>query len=466
MYCCEIGDGDVRNIGVFLIGSMLITLCMMSGCTNNNSNNSAQIDSDGDGYNDAVDAFPQNSTEWVDSDGDGVGDNTDAFPLDATETRDSDGDGVGDNSDAFPLDANETRDSDGDGVGDHADAFPNNPTEWRDTDGDGVGDNADYYPTDPTRWEQPTTDPFLQEVEPYLDMVALDDNTLQFYADSIINGISGKECQVNAVYRDVLMNYTCLAGHLGSRPLQTPHETIQGRQGTCEDLSILLCSLLNNIDIESWLVFTETHVYVLVSGLNTDDLWECAEQSLRHQAEESFGEPLQQEYVDTYVLPSRNMLYVGGELGQTFDDIIDFMSIDYRIQSDQPLHLFVVPTQREFFALRDGDLVNFTHYAKWEVENLTNAEGSIPQLYTYGGIILLNNGTATATVHVDFSFSFQPLFYETYNLQALTTYRLGGTYAVLLDPSLGAYGFPGYDAGISGEKTAVNPLTKEYVTFQ
>ena len=33
---------------------------------------------------------------------------------------------------------------------------------------------------------------------------------------------------------------------------------------------------------------------------------------------------------------------------------------------------------------------------------------------------------------------------------------------VILDPSLGDYGFPGYDSGIEGEITAIDPITKEY----
>lgn len=37
-------------------------------------------DSDGDGYNDSVDVFPNDNTEWLDTDGDNVGDNGDAHP--------------------------------------------------------------------------------------------------------------------------------------------------------------------------------------------------------------------------------------------------------------------------------------------------------------------------------------------------------------------------------------------------
>ena len=100
-------------------------------------------DTDGDGYNDFDDRFPDDPEEWADTDDDGVGDNSDEFPNDATETNDADGDGVGDNGDAFPWDPTESADSDGDGWGDNSDAFPDDGNEWVDTDGDGVGDNAD-----------------------------------------------------------------------------------------------------------------------------------------------------------------------------------------------------------------------------------------------------------------------------------------------------------------------------------
>jgi hypothetical protein len=108
-------------------------------------------DSDGDGYDDQVDIFPNNSSEWFDTDSDGVGDNSDAFPLDDSETLDSDLDGVGDNLDQFPLDASEIIDTDSDGVGDNSDAFPLDDSETLDSDLDGVGDNRDQYPLDSSR---------------------------------------------------------------------------------------------------------------------------------------------------------------------------------------------------------------------------------------------------------------------------------------------------------------------------
>ena len=116
------------------------------------------IDSDGDGYVDTIDAFPQDATQQSDSDGDGYGDdpqgnNADVYPSDATQWLDSDGDGYGDNvdgtdGDEFPGNSEQHVDSDGDGYGDNSvgqggDRYPNDPTQWRDTDGDGFGDEPD-----------------------------------------------------------------------------------------------------------------------------------------------------------------------------------------------------------------------------------------------------------------------------------------------------------------------------------
>ena len=41
-------------------------------------------DSDGDGFDDLNDAFPNSPAEFIDFDSDGVGDNRDAFPFDSS----------------------------------------------------------------------------------------------------------------------------------------------------------------------------------------------------------------------------------------------------------------------------------------------------------------------------------------------------------------------------------------------
>ena len=86
-------------------------------------------DRDDDGYSNAGDPFPDDSTQWADRDGDNRGDNPDgnnpdAFPDDTSQWKDTDGDGRGDNPNGF-----------------NGDAFWQDPNQWEDTDGDGYGDN-------------------------------------------------------------------------------------------------------------------------------------------------------------------------------------------------------------------------------------------------------------------------------------------------------------------------------------
>jgi ABC-type phosphate transport system substrate-binding protein len=112
-------------------------------------------DSDGDGWSESGDSFPDDPTEWVDSDGDGYGDNSDIFPYENTQWIDSDGDGFGDNNSGLEgddcLNVSGTShedglfgclDSDSDGWADTIDDLPSNPEQNRDEDGDGVGDSV------------------------------------------------------------------------------------------------------------------------------------------------------------------------------------------------------------------------------------------------------------------------------------------------------------------------------------
>jgi len=137
----------------------------------------SQKDSDNDGYNDSVDAFPTDSTQHSDMDGDGFGDNPngnspDAFPTDSSQWSDYDGDGYGDNqeenatmSDTFPADGTQWNDTDGDGFGDEPtgtladDCVSTAGTSWQngtlgcpDADSDGWADQEDSFESDPTQW--------------------------------------------------------------------------------------------------------------------------------------------------------------------------------------------------------------------------------------------------------------------------------------------------------------------------
>ena len=142
-------EGNTYDTSGKVIGSLKGSngeIYIVSGFSSSTRVHLFDIDSDGDGVTDALDAFPTDPSETMDSDGDGVGDNTDEFPNQADESIDSDGDGVGDNTDMFPDNGDQTIDTDGDGYGDNSDglegdAYPSDVTQWSDADRDGYGDN-------------------------------------------------------------------------------------------------------------------------------------------------------------------------------------------------------------------------------------------------------------------------------------------------------------------------------------
>jgi len=97
----------MRKIIAMLIVFMVIGIGILSGCTTPNE----AKDTDGDGYPDNIDVFPNDATQWADGDYDGYGDNSnganpDVFPDNIEEWKDSDSDGIGDNSDIYPYDFN------------------------------------------------------------------------------------------------------------------------------------------------------------------------------------------------------------------------------------------------------------------------------------------------------------------------------------------------------------------------
>lgn len=108
----------------------------------------------------------------------------------------------------------------------------------------------------------------------YLNKIILEDINLRSIASQMAEGCSSgnKECQVNSIYRYIVRNYDYYSDPRTREFIQGPYETMQVKGGDCEDLTILLNSLLENLGIRTYVVFTSNHAYSLACGMDIDDL--------------------------------------------------------------------------------------------------------------------------------------------------------------------------------------------------
>lgn len=324
------------------------------------------------------------------------------------------------------------------------------------------------------------TDPVVQKAEPYISKIVFDDVNLRTQAASIVRGCSSgdKECQVNKLYRYVVENYNYYSDPRSREFIQSPSETMNIKGGDCEDLTILLTSLLENLGIKTYLVLTEDHAYCLACGVDTEDLWQYIQESIITQASKDLGQKedmkvviengnlfVVEEKQQTFVLKEGSVYYYGGD-GSKFTSPIEYMNIKYDVSSSQPLTIYVVPSRAEFELMSEGQ--TFKHYPSCQKQDILRIRDSCDDLANHGGLILENgnlglfsNKDATVDLKTKFYFYYSP--YELLADQKISYYEIDNQKCIVLDATAGKYGYPGYDANPEGEKTAIDPITNEYI---
>ena len=105
----QLFDGSTGDCGYLTFDHAYMTDMALEGAIAPVTTSASDVDADGDGYPNSMDACPNDagpsSYGWTDADGDGVCDQVDAFPNDSSETADADMDGVGGNRDADDANA-------------------------------------------------------------------------------------------------------------------------------------------------------------------------------------------------------------------------------------------------------------------------------------------------------------------------------------------------------------------------
>lgn len=303
--------------------------------------------------------------------------------------------------------------------------------------------------------------------KPYIEKIVPDDAQLRELANAIVQDYPDKEGKVNAVYRYIVENFTYIADPEDGESIQSPFETLDTKGGDCEDLTIVACSLLENMGIRTYLVLTESHAYALVSGIDPENLWTYINGSLQEQFIED--RDMVSAMDEGLELRAGYVYYYGGDgrafpiEAATFSDSvvkIESLEIAYSVSSSEPVNIYVLPSRDEFDNLVDRR--SFQHYPDCQEQEVYLAEGTC-EIPRYGGIAIQNPASENAMVDVRMTFSYR-VYFEGLKV---TYYTLEGEQAIVLELTAGKYGYPGYSPLVEAErKVAIDPITKEYFSLE
>jgi len=286
------------------------------------------------------------------------------------------------------------------------------------------------------------------EYSDYLDAIEVNNNDLRLEATTAASEcLSGdKECQLVSIYEYFILEYKYFSDPRDDEHIQTPAETKKYKGGDCEDLTILLNSLLENIGIETYMVFTEDHAYSLACDIDPEILYNYT---------------LSLFYVDELVenstleinLESGEAWYYGGD--ETFEG--NTLSITGNIKSEKPVIIFAVEEEKEFQAFMNDEeyyVIEGTYY-----ENIKHKEIEYI-MPDYGGFVIYNPNYQDVNIDLSMEAYVSYLGIDPEEIK-ITTYNINGMVCVPLDPSAGEMGYAGYEPEDNHEKVFINTLTKE-----
>lgn len=327
--------------------------------------------------------------------------------------------------------------------------------------------------------EQIKSHPLLNRASPYLAPILLSDTTLANSALAITKscGEDDSTCQIFHLYRYIVENYDYLSDPEGEEKIRTVAQTINHGGGDCEDLSILLNSYLEQLNIPTYLVLSDDHAYTLACGVDTTSLSEFVREQFLEQLKEKLGkeQPLEvyehanfiylkdDSYSRSFTMKPGEAFYYGGD-GSDFEEPFEMLDIAFSITARYPVSVFVLPSKEDFRKFSEDR--PFSYYPECRRENITFEKNECKGLGQSGGILIVNPTMQPNNIQVSYEFSYllsQTLLSELVANKKMSYYTIDNQQCIVLDPTAGVYGYPGYDGNVTGEKYAVNVRTKEVV---
>lgn len=191
---------------------------------------------------------------------------------------------------------------------------------------------------------------------PYAAAVDKDNAKLRSLALRLTDGCSNTECMAASVFSFVQQEVAYKSDPAGFELIQNPHETLAVMGGDCEDLAILLSSLLWNIGIKTDLVATDTHMYSRLCGID------------RHALERA----LEAKHAERLTLiDKRTFLPADSVWSMSFESTYGAENYDIDFSADSKVSLYLFPNKAEFEKMRQGK--EFSYYPSCAVKDGTRA---------------------------------------------------------------------------------------------
>jgi len=188
--------------------------------------------------------------------------------------------------------------------------------------------------------------------QPYIKAVNKNSQQLRALGAKIAGNCPDTECKAARVYAFVQRDVRYLSDPAGFELIQKPEETLALMAGDCEDLAILVSSLLWNIGVETQLVATDSHMYSRVCGID------------RHR----FEGILEDEYASSLtVTDTRQYLPANSAWAVSFEGTGAEKAYVIEFSAGEPVDIYLFPDKNEFDKMTKGG--NFRYYDTCSAKN-------------------------------------------------------------------------------------------------
>jgi len=104
----------------------------------------------------------------------------------------------------------------------------------------------------------------VNSYEDFINFLDKDNAEIKYIADRVVSSACpyNKLCYAKALYYFVKENFNYIPDPTGVEYVKKPEETLANRGGDCDDLALLLASLLESVGIKTRFVFIPRHVYI------------------------------------------------------------------------------------------------------------------------------------------------------------------------------------------------------------